>query len=62
MTTAAIDRTIHVRASPPPQPGTPALARFTSRATHDGVSEEDDERWTPGGTLLARSRRLALAP
>ncbi len=56
-----IDLTIHFRAAPPPEPGTPVLARFTSRTAHGGFFEEDGELWAPDGTLLAQSRQLALA-
>jgi acyl-CoA thioesterase len=56
-----IDLTIHFRAAPPPDPGTPVLTRFTSRTAHGGFFEEDGELWAPDGTLLAQSRQLALA-
>ncbi len=56
-----IDLTIHFRATPPPDAGTPLLARFTSRTAHGGFFEEDGELWAPDGTLLAQSRQLALA-
>ncbi len=56
-----IDLTIHFRAAPPPEPGTPVLVRFTSRTAHGGFFEEDGELWAPDGTLLAQSRQLALA-
>jgi hypothetical protein len=36
------------------------LGRFRSRLSVAGVWEEDGERWSPGGELIAQWRQLAL--
>jgi acyl-CoA thioesterase len=58
-----LDLTVHVRSSLPP-PGTDAdtrwLVRFRSRVASEGFVEEDGELWSPGGTLVAQSRQLAV--
>lgn len=58
-----VDLTIHFRAPEAVaalEPGSPAMARFSTRTAHDGYFEEDGELWAPDGTLLANSRQLAI--
>ncbi len=58
-----LDLTIHFRAPIPPpdaKPEDPYLIVFSSSLARDGMFEEDGRLWSPGGTLLAQSRQLAL--
>ena len=54
-----LDLTIHFRA-PLPVADEWALAVYSTRFSAGGTWEEDGELWTPGGTLLAQSRQLAM--
>jgi hypothetical protein len=54
-----IDLTVHFRA-PLPIEHMLLLGRFRSALARDGFFDEDGELWTPGGTLVAQSRQLAL--
>lgn len=54
-----IELTVHVRGEPAPGP---LRCRFRSRFIGDGLADEDGELWDSAGTLVARSRQLALMP
>lgn len=56
-----LDLTIHFRARPDPAAADRrCLVRFRSRASIEGVFDEEGEVWSRDGTLLAQSRQLAL--
>lgn len=57
-----LDLTIHFRAQPDPAAAADrhCLVRFRSRASIDGIFDEEGEVWSRDGTLLAQSRQLAL--
>lgn len=59
-----IDITMHFRSPLPlagPKPEDHYLFRMTSRVARDGLFEEDGDLWSPGGTLVAHCRQLAIA-
>lgn len=54
-----IEMSVMFRA-PLPLPDSLLLGRFHSRLVRDGFFDENGELWSPGGTLVAQSRQLAL--
>lgn len=58
-----VDLTVHFRATLPLVDAAPDdfyLVCFRTRHVGDGFLEEDGEIWSPGGTLIAQSRQLAV--
>jgi acyl-CoA thioesterase len=54
-----LELTIHFRAQPTPS-DRHALVRFRSRASIDGLFDEEGEVWSRNGRLLATSKQIAL--